>query len=158
MNAPNKTTYLSQQKYDELKQELAFLRGTRRTEIARQLEEAKAFGDLSENAEYHQAREAQAAVENRINQLEEMLLSVEIVAQHKSSVAEVGTTVTLVQKDTDAERIFQLVGSEEVDMKAGKISPSSPLGATIVGKKVGEMFAFKTPAGASVQYTVRKIE
>jgi len=158
VNTDKKTTYLSQEKYDELKEELRFLSGTKRSEIARQLEEAKSFGDLSENAEYHQAREMQASVEDRIGQLEDMFMAVEIVSHHKSNLVEVGTTVTLSRKDTAEERKFEIVGSEEVDMKKGKISPNSPLGTAVVGKKEGEKFIFSTPSGNSIEYKVLKIE
>lgn len=152
------TTYLSEEKHTELKEELDFLKGTRRREIAEQLEEAKSFGDLSENAEYHQAREAQAAVEDRINQLEDMLSSVEIVSHHKSDTVEVGTTVTLEKVGLQEEQTYELVGSEEVNMKEGKISPNSPLGVAMLGKKKGQEFMFKTPAGKSIRYKVLKIE
>lgn len=154
----DKKTYLSKQKYDELTEELAFLKGTRRGEIARQLEEAKGFGDLSENAEYHEARGAQAVVENRIRELEGLLKSVEIVGRHQSDTVDVGTTVT-VQKEGDADkRTFEIVGSEEADTKVGRISPDSPLGQAMLGKRKGETFTFKAPSGKKFEYTVLSIE
>jgi transcription elongation factor GreA len=154
----DKKTYLSKQKYDELTEELAFLKGTRRGEIARQLEEAKSFGDLSENAEYHEARTVQGAVETRILELEALLKSVEIVGHRKSDTVDVGTTVT-IQKEGDAEkRTFEVVGSEEADTAAGRISPDSPLGQAMLGKKKGEVFTFKTPSGKKFEYTVLSIE
>ena len=158
MSLDDKKTYLSQEKYDELKKELTFLAGARRGEIAKQLEEAKSFGDLSENAEYHQAREAQASVEDRIGQLEVLLESVEIVKHHKSSVVEVGTTVSLEKVGLQEQRTFEIVGSEEVDMKQGRISLDSPLGKHVMGKKEGQEFMFETPAGKSIRYKVLRIE
>lgn len=150
-------TYLSQQKFDELQEELAFLKGTRRGEIARQLEEAKSFGDLSENAEYHQAREAQAVVEGRIRELTELLKSVEIVSHHKGDVVGVGTTA-MIQKDGESDtRSFEIVGSEEADTKQGRISLNSPLGQAMIGKKKGESFTFTTPSGTKVNYTITDV-
>jgi len=157
MDMADKKIYLSKEKHAELKNELDFLMTTRRGEIARELEEAKSFGDLSENAEYHQAREAQAAAEDRINQLEDMLEFAEIVAPHKSSVAEVGTTVIVRNETTKEEKTFELVGSEEVDMKKGRISPNSPLGSSIIGKKKDQVFEFKAPSGTTLKYKVLKI-
>jgi len=158
MSRDDKKTYLSQGKYNELKNELDFLTTTRRGEIAEQLEEAKAFGDLSENAEYHQAREAQASVEQRIGQLEELLKSVEIVSSHKSDAVEVGSKVTLEKVGLQTQQAFEIVGSEEVDMSQGRISPESPLGRHAMGKKEGQEFMFKTPTGKSIRYKVLKIE
>lgn len=153
---PDKKTYLSKEKHAQLIDELDFLKTTRRQEIAEQLETAKSFGDLSENAEYHEARAAQASVEQRIFELENMLKNVEIVKHHKSDVAEVGTTVTLDKKGGDTV-IYELVGSAEADTAAGKISVEAPLGRTIVGKKVGETFDFEAPSGKKFTYTLTKI-
>lgn len=154
----DKITYLSQEKFDELRKELTFLTDTKRGEIAKLLEDAKSFGDLSENAEYHQAREAQANVEARIRELEDLLESVEIVSHRKSDIADVGTTVTLQAQTDKEERTFEIVGSEEADMQSGKISLHSPLGSAMIGKKINETFVFKTPVGKEVTYKVLKIE
>lgn len=153
---PDKKTYLSKEKHTELHNELDFLQTTRRQEIAEQLETAKSFGDLSENAEYHEARAAQANLEQRIYELDAMLKNVEIVEHHKSDIAEVGTTVTLDKKGGDAVT-YELVGSAEADTAAGKISVDSPLGQAIVGKKKGETFDFNAPSGKKFTYTLKKI-
>ncbi|MBU3668595.1 MAG: transcription elongation factor GreA [Candidatus Taylorbacteria bacterium] len=149
--------YLSKEKFEQLKAELEDLKTNKRKEIADKLEYAKGLGDLSENAEYHEAREAQAALEDRISQLETILPNVEIVATHHSNVVEIGSVVH-VQKSTEkAKHTYTIVGSEEADTQAGKISFKSPLGQALLGKKKGEEFKFKTPKG-EVKYTVTSIE
>lgn len=142
--------YLSQEKYEELKNELEDIKLNRRKEVAERLEFAKSLGDLSENAEYQAAREEQTEIEERVNQLETLLKTSEIVAMHHSSVVEIGTTLT-VEKATDHSRSkLTLVGSEETDVAAGKISSQSPLGAALLGKKRGEMVSVQTPRGEMV--------
>lgn len=151
-------TYLSKEKHNELRKELDFLKGTRRKEIAQQLEQAKSFGDLSENAEYHEAREAQTSVEKRIYELETKLKSVEIVSHHKSDNVNVGTTVVVKNERGREKKTYEIVGSEEADMKSGRISLNSPLGQAMMGKKKGEKFSFVTPSGKKLEYKVLKIE
>lgn len=139
--------YLTKEKYEELQKELESLKTTKRREVAESLEYAKSLGDLSENAEYHEARELQANIEDRIGKLEEILKSASILSGsgHDVSVVGVGSTVTVEQgKDT---RVFVLVSTEEVDIKKGKISTHSPLGESLVGKKKGDSFECRTPAG-----------
>ena len=152
-----KTTHLSKEKYEELVEELNTLKTKRRQEIADQLEVAKSYGDLSENAEYHEAREEQAKVEGRILELDELLKHVEIVKHHKSDVVEVGTGVEIQKKGEKETKKFEVVGSEEADTKAGKISLNSPLGQSMLGKKEGETFTYETPSGKKVNYKIVKI-
>jgi transcription elongation factor GreA len=148
--------YLTKEKFEELKGELDVLKSTKRKEIAESLEYAKSLGDLSENAEYQQARELQASTEERIAKLESILKSAVIVALHHSEKVEIGSTVT-VQKDGEKDKkVFKIVGSEEADTAQGKISYVSPLGSAIMGKKKSESFAFKTPKG-EVHYKVTDI-
>lgn len=149
--------YLSKEKFAELKGELETLKSTKRKEIADELEFAKGLGDLSENAEYHEAREAQAALEDRISQLESILAHAEIVAAHHSDKVEVGATVHLKKAGDKKERVYIIVGSEEADTAAGKISFKSPLGQALLGKKKGEDFVFNTPVGEA-KYTVVSID
>lgn len=151
-------TYLSKEKYEELKKELEHLINTKRTEVAHRLEEAKSFGDLSENAEYHAAREEKAALESRIQELETMFKSVSIVKHHSSNVVDVGTTVMVLRDGDSDKKTFEIVGSEETDTAVGKISLNSPLGKAMMGKKKKEAFTFTTPSGKKVQYTVVDIE
>jgi transcription elongation factor GreA len=149
--------YLSKEKFKQLTDELENLKTKKRKEIAEELEFAKSLGDLSENAEYHEARESQAALEDRISQLESILASAEIVAAHHSNVVEVGSVVHVQKAGDKAKRTYTIVGSEETDTAAGKISFKSPLGQALLGKKKGEEFTFKTPAGEA-KYTVASIE
>ncbi len=151
--------YLTKEKFEELQKELHIAKTEKRKQIAEELEFAKSLGDLSENAEYHEAREEQAALEDRITQLESILASAEIVEAHhaKSGTVEIGTKATVQKKGDKEKRTFSIVGSEEVDMDAGKISFKSPIGAALLGKKKGEEFSVKTPGG-DVTYTVISIE
>lgn len=150
--------YLSQEKYNELNNELDFLITTKRTEVATQLEYARSLGDLSENAEYHQARQTQGEVEDRIKYLAHILKSVEIVKPHHSDTVEVGSTVSVKRKGEDETRVFHIVGSEEANMSEGRISLNSPLGQAMMGKKKGETFTFTSPAGKKIEYTLLKID
>ncbi len=138
--------YLSKEKFEELKEELDFLTHVRRKEIALALEAAKSLGDLSENAEYHSARELQAGIEERIMVLEEILKNAVIVgSKHKTDAVGIGSVVSVKRgKDTKS---YTIVGSEEADVAAGKISNKSPLGEAIMGKKKGDSFLFTSPAG-----------
>ena len=138
--------YLSKEKFEELKSELDFLTHVRRKEIAEALEAAKSLGDLSENAEYHSARELQAGIEERIMALEEILKNAVIVgSKHKTDAVGIGSIVTLKRgKDT---KNYTIVGSEEADIAKGKISNKSPLGEAVMGKKKGESFNYTTPSG-----------
>lgn len=138
--------YLSREKYDELKKELDQLTHQRRKEIAEQLEAAKSLGDLSENAEYHAAREAQVAVEERVMAIEEVLKNAVIMSsKHKTDSVGIGSVVTL--KKGKEEKTYTIVGSEETDIGSGKISNKSPLGGAMFGKKQGDTFTYKTPQG-----------
>ncbi len=148
--------YLSKEKFEQLTTELETLKTKKRKEIADELEFAKSLGDLSENAEYHEAREAQATLEDRISQLESILANAEIVAAHHSDIVEVGSTVTVLKTGDKTKHSYSIVGSEEADTASGKISFKSPLGQALLGKKKGEEFKFKTPKG-EVKYTVVSI-
>lgn len=150
--------YLTKEKYDALMAELEELITVKRPDIARQLEYARSLGDLSENAEYHEARQIQGEIESRIKYLAALLRSVQIVAPHRSDSVEVGSSVT-IEKTTDGDKKeFQIVGSEEADTAQGRISHHSPLGAAMMGKKKGDVFVFATPAGKKVEYIIKKID
>ncbi len=151
---------LSQEKFEELTRELDELRTTRRREIAEQLEYARSLGDLSENAEYQEAREMQGAVEDRINKLESVLKNAKIVAGIKSDSVGMGSVVVVqgAGKDaSDEKRTYTIVGAEETNMFEGKISYHSPLGAALMGKKKGDEFSFHTPRGTQ-RYKILKVE
>jgi len=152
-----KKHYISAEKKAELEEELQIMKTKKRKEIADALEYARGLGDLSENAEYHEAREAQATLEERIATVKELLKNASIIKGHKSDVAEIGTTV-VVQKDGDKEKLqFNIVGSTEADFKNNKISNESPLGKAMLGKAKGEHFDCSTPKG-NIGYTVVDIK
>ena len=149
--------YLTIEKKQALEKELQELKSVRRKEIADALEYAKSLGDLSENAEYHQAREDQANCEDRISHLENIIKNAVIMDdKHTSGKVEVGNTVTVVKKGEKTEKVFVLVGSEEADSLNGKISNESPLGSAILGKAKGDSVTVNTPKG-EVVYTIKSI-
>ena len=150
--------YLTKSKYKELEKELEHLKQVRRKEIADNLEYARSLGDLSENAEYHEARDMQAQIENRIQRLEQVLKSAKIVSKSKKNEVDLGTVVILRKEDQKKEKKYQLVGSEEADIKQNKISYLSPLGKAIMNKKKGELFSFITPNGEKINYKIIDIE
>lgn len=149
--------YVSKQKFDELTAELEDLKTTKRKEIADKLNYAKSLGDLSENAEYHEARDAQASLEDRIAKLERILKYAVITEDHHSNVVEIGSTV-VVQKEgsTESERLC-IVGSEEANFAEKKISNESPIGQAMLGKMQGEGFSVAAPRGAA-RYKILDIE
>ncbi len=149
--------YLSKEKYEELERELDFLRKEKRKQVAERLENARSLGDLSENAEYHSARDEQAEVESRINQLKDLLKRAEIIKHTSKDAAEVGSTVTIQKKGENEKVTYKIVGSEESDLSEGKISYQAPLGAAIIGKKKKEELSFETPKG-KVNYIVVDIK
>jgi transcription elongation factor GreA len=150
--------YLTQEKFDEFQKELEYLKHVRRKEVAENLEYAKSLGDLSENAEYHEARDTQANIEDRILKIESILKQAIIVpSSHDTTSVTVGSVVTVEKQGSGDKKTYTLVGSEEADMNTGKISIKSPLGAALMGKKRKEIFTFKTPGG-SVTYIVSDIQ
>ncbi len=151
----NEKEYLTQEKFDEFTKELEFLKSTKRKEVAESLEYAKALGDLSENAEYHEARGEQAVVEDRINKLENLLKNAIIVSSSDTGVVNVGSVVT-VEKD-GKKAVYTIVGSEEADVTSNKISIKSPFGQAVIGKKKGEKFSFNAPNG-EVSYSIVDIK
>ncbi len=151
-----KKEYLTKGKFDELTKELADLKKNRRKEIAESLEYAKSLGDLSENAEYQEAREMQAAVEERIVNLESILQSAVIVSDRHTDTAGVGSLVTVKKHGGESQK-YKIVGSEEANTAQGKISNRSPLGEALMGRKKGETFSFTTPKG-KVNYEIVAIE
>ena len=149
--------YLSKEKFEELTHELKQLKTEKRKEVAEKLEFAKSLGDLSENAEYQEARDDQAKVEDRILNLEAILKSAEIVSHKEGDVVVIGSQVTVCKKGQTNKQTFHIVGSEEVDMLAGKISHKSPLGSCVFDKRKGEDVVCDTPKG-KVQYTIINVK
>ncbi len=151
--------YLTKEKFDELKKELDTLKTVKRKEVAESLDYARGLGDLSENAEYHEARELQANIEDRIAKLESMLKNTTIVSDESTSgeYVRIGSTVTIEKQGDKTPKKYKIVGSEEANMAEGKLSNRSPLGAAILGKKVGETFSFVSPAG-KMTYKIISLE
>ncbi|MEX0919010.1 MAG: transcription elongation factor GreA [Candidatus Paceibacterota bacterium] len=141
--------YLSQEKFNEIEAELSHLKKTERKNIAERLEYAKSLGDLSENAEYHEARDQQAEVESRIQELETLIKQAVIVTKHRHTKVDIGSTVIIAKTGGD-EIKYQIVGSEEADMATNKISYQSPLGAALFGHKKDETVIVTTPGGEVV--------
>lgn len=133
-----------------LEQELKRRQQVERQRIIAAIAEARAHGDLSENAEYHAAKEQQSLNEGRIAELEDKLSRAEIIDVSKMSgdVVKFGATVNLVDEDTDEEAEWQIVGDSEADAKAGRISISSPMARALIGKKAGDSVEVVTPKGA----------
>ncbi|MFW6135809.1 MAG: transcription elongation factor GreA [Chloroflexota bacterium] len=143
-----RSTYLTQQGYEKLEQELDYLRTTRRKEIARRLELALAEGPLLENAELEDARNEQAFVEGRILMLERMLADAVIIEEDEGphEEVEVGTHVTITESGGPPET-YRIVGSAEADPTKGLISDASPLGQALVGRKIGDRVTIEAPDG-----------
>lgn len=153
----NDTQFLTKEKFQELKDELDFLKTTRRKEVAESLEYAKKLGDLSENAEYHEAREEQAKVEDRILHLENILKTAKVLTDRKEDTVGIGSTVVVEKEGSSVQHKFKLVGSEEADMMQGKLSHMSPLGEAIMGKKKDDKVDVMAPKGKA-QYKIIKVE
>ncbi len=139
--------YITEEKKHALIDELENLKTVKRKEILESLNAARALGDLSENAEYHQAREDQGKTEDRINQIEYMLQSAVVVQKHTSAKVEVGTTVKLRKEGSKEDVIYNIVGAEEADMSKNKISNKSLLGSALCGRSKKDIVAIKTPKG-----------
>lgn len=134
------------------------LQQVERPRIVQAISEARAHGDLSENAEYHSAKEAQSHNEGRIIELEDMLQRAEVIDVSKlsGSTIKFGATVTLIDEDTEAQKVFQIVGESEADVKSGKVSISSPTARALIGKKVGDSVEVNTPGGGK-SYEILKV-
>jgi len=142
----------------KLIEELEYLKGEKRREIAKDLAEARAHGDLSENAEYDAAKEAQAMNEKRVAEIESTLMRARIIDASTLPTDEVflGATVTVKDLETGEEFDYMLVSEEESDFEANKISATSPVGGALIGHKVGDVVEIEVPAG-TIQYEIAKI-
>ena len=135
--------------FEKLKEELRWRQQSERPRIIEAIAEARAHGDLSENAEYHAAKEAQSLNEGRINELEDLVARAEVIDVSKLSGDRIkfGATVTMIDEDTEEEKIYQIVGDQEADVKMGRISISSPIARALIGKEVGETIEVNAPGG-----------
>ncbi len=146
------------QGYAALSEELKHRQQIERPRIIQAIAEARAHGDLSENAEYHSAKEAQSLNEGRVAELEDKLSRAEVIDVSKLSGHTVmfGATVTLVDEDTEEKKVYQIVGESEADVKSGRVSITSPTARALIGKKVGDTVEVNTPGGGK-SYEVLKI-
>ena len=142
-----------------IEEELRQLKTVARPEVIRSIAEAREHGDLSENAEYHAARERQSFIEGRVAELEDKISRAEVIDVSKLSgdTIKFGATVTLVDEDTDEKLTYQLVGEMEADVKDGRIAITSPLARALIGKSVGDSVEVSTPKGEK-SYEILKIK
>ena len=148
--------YITKEKKKALEIELEDLKGPKRKEIMVALEYAKSLGDLSENAEYHQTREDQGKLEERIKRIEQILESSQVVSGGGGEIVEIGSRIVVQKEGTSDKKSYQIVGSEEADMAQSKISNHSPFGEALFGKKKGDTISFKTPNG-EVNYKIIEV-
>ena len=153
--ANKNTVYLTQEGLDDLKKELDDLINIRRPENIQAIKEARSLGDLSENAEYDAARNEQAQIEARIQQLEKMLENVSIIAEVSNDTVSIGNTVSIKYVDDDEEDEYKIVGSQEADPFESKISNESPIAQALFNHKVGDIVTVESPNGS---YDVEIIE
>jgi transcription elongation factor GreA len=145
--------------YNRLQDELKHLKSVARPEVIKAIAEAREHGDLSENAEYHAARERQSFIEGRVMELEDRISRAEIIDTSKLSgdTIKFGATVTLADEDTDEEITYQIVGQDESDIKEGRLSISAPLARSLIGKAEGDQVEVTTPGG-SKSYEIVSIQ
>jgi transcription elongation factor GreA len=144
--------------FTRLQEELKHLKSFERPNVIKQIAEAREHGDLSENAEYHAARERQSFIEGRVMELEDKISRAEVIDVSKLSgkIVKFGATIKLADEDTDEKISYQIVGQDESDIKAGLLSIQSPLARALIGKQVGDSVEVATPGG-SKSYEIVKI-
>jgi len=144
--------------FNRLQDELKRLKTMDRPAIIRQIAEARTHGDISENAEYHAARERQSFIEGRVIELEDKIARAEIIDVSKLSgkVVKFGATVTLEDEETEEEAVYQIVGEDEADISKGRLSVTSPLARALIGKSIGDSVEVTTPRGGR-SYEVVKV-
>ena len=140
-------TLLTEEGYKKLEEELAFLKGPKKMEVAEKIKQAREYGDLSENSEYDEAKNEQALLEAKIAEMEEMVRNVKIVDKVTTNSVGIGTTVKLYDYEFDEEIEYHIVGATEIDIANSKISLESPLGRALFGKKKGEEVDVEVPDG-----------
>ncbi len=145
--------------FSRLQDELKRLKSIDRPAIIRAIAEAREHGDISENAEYHAARERQSFIEGRVMELEDKIARAEVIDVSKLSgkVVKFGATVTLADEETDEKTVYQIVGEDEADISSGRLSVTSPLARALIGKGIGDSVEVATPRGARA-YEVVKVK
>ncbi len=136
--------------FQRLETELKRLKTEERPDVIKAIATAREHGDLSENAEYHAAKERQAFIEGRLNEIEEKIANAEVIdpSQFSGKTVKFGATVTVADEDTDEEITYQIVGEHEANIETGFLSFSAPLARAMIGKSVGDMIEVNTPKGA----------
>ncbi len=149
MSTKAKQMLYTQEGYQALVDELEYLKGTKRQQVKEDIATARSFGDLSENSEYDEARNEQAKVEGRITELESLILNAVIVDESKidTSIVNMGSIVKVYDEEFDETIEYSIVGSNEVDPLANKISDMSPMGRALIGKKAGDKVSVEAPGG-----------
>ena len=151
----NNETLITAEGLEELKNELDYLKVTKRKEVSEKIKVALAFGDISENAEYDEAKNEQANVEARIAKLEQMVKNAKVIKTGKQKgVVSIGSKVTIKDLEFDETMEYVIVGSAEADPFKGKISNVSPLGKALLGKKIGEIIEVASPTGDMIKYEI----
>lgn len=147
--AKQESTLLTKEGLQRLEEELNELKTVRRREVASRLQEAISYGDLSENAEYEEAKNEQAFVEGRIREIEQIIKDAKVVSGKKTqqNAVNIGSTVTLKNQDNQEEETYTIVGTTEVSIFENKISNESPLGSALIGNKTGDTITYKSPGG-----------
>lgn len=142
-----------------LDEELRHLKSVERPAVIAAISEAREHGDLSENAEYHAAKERQGWIEGRVQELEDKIARAQVIDVSKMSGTQVkfGATVTVVDEDTDQESTYKIVGDDEADVKSGKISLSSPIARSMINKEEGDVVEVNAPGGVK-SYEILKVE
>ena len=148
---------MSQTRYQELQDELTYLKTVREKEVAELIKEARGFGDLSENSEYDEAKNEQGKLYSRIAELEEILANYTIITEGAMDLVHAGNTVVVLDLEFDEELSYQVVGSQEADPMNGRISEESPFGKALMGAKEGDEISVEAPVG-TIRYRVAKIE
>ena len=150
---------MTEEGYATMLENVKFMKSVERPRIIKAIEEARAHGDLSENAEYHAAKEAQGWNETKVQEIEDRLSRAEVIDPTKLSgdVVMFGAKLTLIDEDTDAEVKYQIVGDFEADVKKGRISISSPIARALIGKKKGDSIEVNTPGGGK-SYEIKKVQ
>ncbi len=150
---------LSAERFEELKQELTYLKTVREKEVAELIKEARSFGDLSENSEYDEAKNEQGKLYSRIAELDEILSNYTIISEQEKNmdIVHVGNTVVVEDLEFSEEETYQIVGSQEADPMNGRISEESPFGRALLGRKAGDEVVVEAPAG-NIRYKITAIQ
>lgn len=151
------TTLLTKEGYKKLEEELAYLKGPRKMEVAEKIKQAREYGDLSENSEYDEAKNEQALLEAKIAETEAMIRNVKIVDEISTNTVGIGTTVTLYDYEFEEEIEYKIVGTTEINIAEGKISLESPVGKALFGKKKDDEVEVEVPDGIN-KYKVLDIK